>query len=218
MSDATSADRHWDNVYGRVGPESVSWYQSEAATSMALIEAAGQVRSVVDVGAGASVLVDSLLDAGIGDVTLVDISDVGLRVARERLGARAGIPRWWVGDVRAFAPHRRFDLWHDRALFHFLTEPADRAAYRSTLARTLHHNGHAIIGSFAADGPTHCSGLPVMQYAPQALADEFPDFRIVVSRRVEHVTPSGAVQPFTWLLLAAFGGSDSPSWQVGRIS
>jgi len=209
MSGPTSADRHWDDVYGRAGPERVSWYQSEAATSMALIQAAGRVRSVVDVGAGASVLVDSLLDAGIDDVTLVDVSDVGLRLARERLGARAGIPRWWVGDVRAFTPQRRFDLWHDRALFHFLTDSADRAAYRSALARTLTHNGHAVIGSFAADGPTHCSGLPVMQYAPQALANEFPDFRIVVARRVEHVTPSAAVQPFTWLLLAASGGSGS---------
>jgi SAM-dependent methyltransferase len=194
---------HWDDVYGRVGPERVSWFQHDAAQSMSLITAAGTVRSVVDVGAGASVLVDALLDAGVADITLLDISGAGLRTTRERLGARAGGVRFVVGDVRRWVPPRRFDVWHDRAVFHFLTEPADRDAYRATLHRALAPGGHVVMATFAADGPSFCSGLPVARYDPPELAAEFPDLRPVASRRVEHVTPAGVAQPFTWLLLAA---------------
>jgi SAM-dependent methyltransferase len=203
MTTELPSDRHWDEVYGRVGAEQVSWFQTDAAVSLSMIAAAGGVRSVVDVGAGASVLVDGLLEAGIGDVTLVDVSASALQTTRERVGPRAATMRFVVADVRQWRPGRRFDVWHDRAVFHFLTEPADRAAYRRTLRQSLAAGGHVVIGTFAADGPTHCSGLPVARYDPRSLGAQFPDLRVVGSRRVEHVTPAGVVQPFTWLLLTA---------------
>jgi trans-aconitate methyltransferase len=113
--------------------------------------------------------------------------------------------RWVNLDVRSWRPERRFDVWHDRAVFHFLTEPADRDAYRSVLREALEPPGHVVIGTFAADGPTHCSGLPVARYAPAELAAQFPGMRTVEERRVEHRTPAGVTQPFTWLLLASAG-------------
>jgi trans-aconitate methyltransferase len=195
--------RYWDDVYDRVGADRVSWFQTDAAVSLSLIAAAGPARSVIDIGGGASVLVDELLDSGIQDITVLDLSPHALHVAQQRLGPRAQQVRWLAQDIQTWTPNRRFDLWHDRAVFHFLTERADRDAYRSALRRALNPRGHVVIGTFAADGPTHCSGLPVARYDPTALAAQFPDLHILRSRRVEHVTPSGATQPFTWLLLAA---------------
>jgi trans-aconitate methyltransferase len=197
--------RHWDDVYDRVGAGRVSWYQPDSAISTELIAASGLVRSVVDVGGGASVLVDELLDAGVEDVTVLDLSARALDVARQRLGSRGDAVRWVDRDVRCWRPARRFDLWHDRAVFHFLTEPADRDAYRSVLREALEPHGHVVIGTFAADGPTHCSGLPVARYGPAELAAQFPGTRVVEERRAEHVTPGGVTQPFTWLLLARAG-------------
>lgn len=193
--------RYWDDVYHRVGNDRVSWYQTNAAVSASLIAAAGPVGSVVDIGGGASVLVDELLSAGVREVTVLDLSPHALEVARERLGPRAAEVRWLSQDVRTWRPDRRFDLWHDRAVFHFLTDPADRDAYRAALRDALEPNGHVVVGTFAADGPTHCSGLPVSRYGPDALAAQFSDLGVVEARRVEHVTPGGTVQPFTWLLL-----------------
>jgi trans-aconitate methyltransferase len=193
--------QHWDDVYDRVGADRVSWYQPDPTVSAELIGDSGPVRSVVDVGGGASVLVDVLLDAGIEDVTVLDLSARALDVARQRLGSRGDAVRWVEQDVRSWQPERRFDLWHDRAVFHFLTEPADRDAYRSVLREALEPRGRVVIGTFAADGPTHCSGLPVARYGPAELAAEFPGMRTVEQRRVVHLTPGGATQPFTWLLL-----------------
>ena len=195
--------RHWDDVYDRVGADRVSWYQTGAAVSAGFIAAAGLVRSVVDIGGGASVLVDELLDSGVEDVTVLDLSARALDVARQRIGSRGDAVRWVNQDVRSWQPARRFDVWHDRAVFHFLTEPADRDAYRSVLREALEPHGHVVIGTFAADGPTHCSGLPVARYAPAELAAQFPGMRTVEERRVEHRTPGGVTQPFTWLLLAS---------------
>jgi trans-aconitate methyltransferase len=195
--------RHWDDVYHRTGTDRVSWYQPDATVSASLIAAAGPVRSVVDIGGGASVLVDELLATGVPDLTVLDLSPHALDIARQRLGHRAENIHWLNQDVRHWNPTRRFDLWHDRAVFHFLTEPADRDAYRSALRQALNPDGHVVIGTFAADGPTHCSGLPVARYDPAALAEQFPDLTVVATRRVEHVTPTGGIQPFTWLLLTA---------------
>jgi SAM-dependent methyltransferase len=203
----TATARHWDDVYRRNDPDRVSWFEAAASVSMEMIAAAGPVRSVVDVGGGASVLVEDLLAAGVADVTVLDISAEALRLAQlrlgSRLGARAEAVRWVRQDVRSWSPPRRFDLWHDRAVFHFLTDGADRDEYRSTLHRALAPGGWAVIGTFAEDGPSHCSGLPVTRYGPGALAAEFPDLSVVKARRAEHVTPAGVVQPFTWLLLSA---------------
>ena len=129
--------RHWDDVYDRVGADRVSWYQTGAAVSLEFIAAAGSVRSVVDIGGGASILVDELLDSGVEDVTVLDLSARALDVARQRIGSRGDAVRWVNQDVRSWRPPRRFDVWHDRAVFHFLTEPADRDAYRSVLREAL---------------------------------------------------------------------------------
>ena len=196
---------HWDDVYDRVGADRVSWYQTDAAVSASLIAAAGPVGSVVDISGRASVLVDELLTGGVGDVTVLDLSPQALDVARRRLGPRAAQVWWLNQDVRTWRPDRRFDLWHDRAVFHFLTDPADRDAYRTALRQALQPRGYLVIGTFATDGPTHCSGLPVSRYGPDTLAGQFPDLEVVEARRVEHVTPGGTTQPFTWLLLRAPG-------------
>jgi trans-aconitate methyltransferase len=194
--------RYWDDVYDRVGVDRVSWFRTDAAVSLSMIAAAGPVRSVVDIGGGASVLVDDLLVSGIEDVTVLDLSASALRAAEQRLGSAARGVQWISKDVRSWVPDRRYDLWHDRAVFHFLTEPADRDGYRAALRHALNPGGHVVIGTFAADGPTHCSGLPVARYDPPALAAQFPELHVVGTRRVEHVTPGGVSQPFTWLLLA----------------
>jgi ubiquinone/menaquinone biosynthesis C-methylase UbiE len=197
-----STETYWDEVYARVGGQGGSWFQTEATVSMAMIEAAGPPTSILDVGAGASVLAGNLLDAGYTDVTCLDVSDAGLQAARTRLGTRASQVQWLVGDVRQFTPSRRYHIWHDRAVFHFLTDPADRDAYRAALRRAVEPGGHVIIATFAGDGPDQCSGLPVARYTAEALVAEFSGLRVEESRRADHLTPAGAVQPFTWLRLA----------------
>ncbi len=166
--------QHWESVYAGNPADRVSWYQPHAALSMRLIEAAGVPRAgeIVDVGGGASTLVDDLLDAGYRAITVLDLSGAALATARARLGPRAGAVRWIEGDVTrvAFARHR-YDLWHDRAVFHFLTDPADRAAYRAQILRAVKPGGHVVMATFAEDGPSECSGLPVMRYDAAALAD-----------------------------------------------
>jgi 2-polyprenyl-3-methyl-5-hydroxy-6-metoxy-1,4-benzoquinol methylase len=159
-------------------------------------------RSVVDVGGGASLLVDRLLEQGVTDVTVVDIAAWALQVSRDRLGPAGASVRWLVRDVVTWRPERTFDVWHDRAVFHFLVDPADRAAYRRTMYAALAPTGSVVIGTFADDGPSHCSGLPVACYSPEQLAAEFPDLRVVGTQREEHHTPTGGVQPFTWLVLS----------------
>lgn len=210
MTEQFTPHAHWDDVYKRVGSSKVSWFQPDPGLSLELILRVGAVRSVIDVGGGASVLADRLLTAGIADVTVLDISDAALRVARERLGPRGIDVSWIAHDLLAWQPPRRFDVWHDRAVFHFLTDAADRAAYRSVLRAALRPGGHVVIGTFAEDGPTHCSGLPVARYDATELGDQFPDFRTVAARREAHRTPAGVIQPFTWLLLADAMGEGHP--------
>lgn len=206
VPETTGVERaeHWAQVYSRCGVTQVSWFAAEAVHSLALLDA-GDVdpgMPAVDVGAGASRLVDALLARGFSDVTALDVSDDGLAQARERLGAAAGQVRWVVTDLLDWVPDRRFGFWHDRAVFHFLTGPADRRRYRELLAATLAPGALVVIGTFAADGPRSCSGLPTVRYSPEELAAELGDgLRVVAARREEHRTPSGAVQPFTWLAL-----------------
>ncbi|MEV0273660.1 class I SAM-dependent methyltransferase [Hamadaea sp. NPDC050747] len=195
--------QHWRRTYDTKGVDEVSWYQTDPAVSLRLLTAAGlsPASRVLDVGGGASVLADRLLDAGIGDVTVLDIADSALSAARTRLGERAGAVTWLVRDVLAWNPEPRYDLWHDRAVFHFLTDPADRDRYRRVLAAGLAPGGHVVIGTFAADGPQSCSGLPVARYDADQLAAQFPGFEPIESAREEHHTPWDSVQPFTWLVL-----------------
>lgn len=201
---------HWEGVYGAKAPESVSWYQPQASRSLELIKESGvgPFGRIIDVGAGASVLVDNLLDAGYRDLTVLDISAAALERARSRLGARAGDVTWIESDVTGTdLPAGAFDLWHDRAVFHFLVDPGDRQAYLQVLRRALRPGGYVIIATFAEDGPERCSGLPVQRYSPQQLHAQLGDaFALVQHEREEHRTPGGAVQRFQYSLLRVVRG------------
>ena len=195
---------HWSQAYDTKGAQGVSWYQEVAQPSVDLITeiAPSSDASLIDVGAGASRLVDVLLDRGYVDVTVLDVAASALREARERLGDRADDPTWIESDLLAWQPQRRYDVWHDRAVFHFLTDPEDRKRYVELARSAVTSTGHVVLGTFAEDGPESCSGLAVARYDGHALAAEFADgFDLRASLRAEHVTPWGSVQPFTWVVL-----------------
>ncbi len=196
---------HWNHVYKTKAHDDVSWYQSRLAASLNLIKACGvdKQEGIIDVGSGASVLVDFLLDAGFTRLALLDISAAALAHAKERLGARAGDVEWFETDVTRFASPHCFNLWHDRAVFHFLTEKADRQKYVQTLKRTLTPGGHVIIATFAIDGPLKCSGLQVARYDASAIANELGEgFRLVEQVDETHKTPWGTEQKFSYFRFA----------------
>lgn len=195
------AQSHWNRVYTTKAADAVSWYQARPRISLELIAAANLPVSapIVDIGGGASELVDCLLDAGRTALTVLDISGAALDVARKRLGARAGCVRWIQADVREFAPPQRYDLWHDRAVFHFLTDAAQRHAYVERVLQSVKPGGHVIVATFAEDGPDRCSGLPVMRYGADTLHAEFgAPFELLEHSRETHHTPGGAVQQFVY--------------------
>lgn len=197
--DSQHRRQHWERVYTDKDPEAVSWYTATPEASLAQIRAAGIGRdaAVIDVGAGASTLVDHLLRDGFTDLTILDVSEAALNHARRRLAGAAGRVAWIAADVLAWAPERAFDLWHDRAVFHFLTEPGDRRAYVANLSRAVAPGGQVVLATFAPDGPERCSGLPVQRHDPASLARELgANWHLVDSRRDDHVTPGGAVQRF----------------------
>jgi SAM-dependent methyltransferase len=192
--------RHWETVYTSKGDAELSWTQAEPAASVALIEEVCPAGRVIDVGGGTSLLAARLLDRGY-TVTVLDISQAAIDRARQRLGARAGEVGWVVADVTAAPDLGTFDVWHDRAVFHFLTAPADRAAYAALLARTVPAGGHAVIATFALDGPEKCSGLEVRRYDGLALAAELGrQFRLVKSVPELHRTPWNVPQSFQYSL------------------
>jgi ubiquinone/menaquinone biosynthesis C-methylase UbiE len=166
MQQPMNRKEHWNHVYQTEAHDDVSWYQSRPATSLKLIEACGvgKQEDIIDVGGGASVLVDFLLDAGFTRLAVLDISAVALAYAKERLGARVGEVEWFEADVTGFTSPHCFNLWHDRAVSHFLTDKPDRQKYVQTLKRTLTSDGYVIIATFAIDGPLKCSGLEVARY------------------------------------------------------
>jgi len=201
----SSKQEHWNEVYATKAPDTVSWFQPHADMSALMIadSGAGKDDAIIDIGGGASVLVDHVLDAGLSDVTVLDISERALLASKERLGARAADVHWIVGDVLGWSPARAYHVWHDRAVFHFLTEERERATYRATLLKALPPNGMLILGTFAEDGPERCSGLPIKRWSAAPLAFELgPEFRLIDSLRENHRTPQGAVQPFTWTRFA----------------
>ncbi len=198
----------WDTVYETRETESLGWYQAEAVVSARLIEAwSSASESVLDVGAGASTLVDRLLDDGFDDITLLDISSKALEIARRRLEGRGVAVRFEVADICGWDPSRTYGVWHDRAVFHFLVDEQDRAAYLSRARSALDVGGIAVIGTFALEGPESCSGLPVVRYSPDSLVREFgPSFTLEHFEHGEHRTPSGGVQAYTWVVLRHLGG------------
>jgi hypothetical protein len=192
---------HWRAVYEAKRPDEVSWYQPAPDPSLAALDrlGAGPEMSLVDVGAGASTLADALLNRGWSDITLVDIAEPALEASRVRLGPRAAKLRWEVADIRHWQPRRAFDVWHDRAVFHFLTEAGDRLGYKRALAEATRTGSLVIIAGFALDGPKQCSGLPVRRIDPASLAPELGNgFDPIADWREVHVTPWGAEQCFQW--------------------
>lgn len=191
---------HWQSVYTTKSADAVSWFQPSPEPSLKMIEAVGLAppAKVIDVGGGASALVDALVARGFS-VTVLDIAESALAVARNRLGTSAAKVDWQVADITVWRPTAQFDLWHDRAVFHFLTAPEDRKAYLAAMDKGLAADGVAIIATFAEDGPDRCSGLPVRRYSAESLAAELgPGFRLVEQARETHVTPWHAPQSFTW--------------------
>jgi SAM-dependent methyltransferase len=190
---------HWDNVYSTKGEKDVSWYQDNPTPSLELIALTGLSADaeMIDIGGGASRLVDGLLRNGFGRLTVLDLSSAALDAAKKRLGESAARVKWVVADVTTWHPAQTYDLWHDRAAFHFLTDPARQSAYVERLRKALKPAGFAIIGTFAPDGPERCSGLPIVRYDATALAARLGDqFELIDARRHEHTTPWGAVQRF----------------------
>lgn len=199
---------HWQRVYGQRDATDLSWYQERPSVSIELIEGLDVPPdgAVIDVGGGSSSLAGDLLALGFRDVTVLDLSPAALEAARERVGGVSSEIEWVAADVRTWEPSRHYALWHDRAAFHFLVEGDDRKSYVDCIRNAVAPGGFVIIAAFAEDGPERCSGLPVMRYEAGQLATAMgPDFAVVTSRREEHVTPNGDVQPFTWLVLQKDG-------------
>jgi SAM-dependent methyltransferase len=190
------ARAHWEQVYRTRGDAEVSWTQVDPRISLAMIREVASTGSVIDVGGGTSPLAGRLLDAGY-EVAVLDISEAALGRARQRLGEHAGRVRWINADVTEAPDLGRFDVWHDRAVFHFLTEPPQRQAYLALLTKTVAPGGGVVIGTFAPDGPERCSGLPVQRWSPEALAAELGEgLELLRSEFEEHITPTGARQSF----------------------
>jgi trans-aconitate methyltransferase len=190
---------HWQKVYKDKGEKQVSWFQEKPAISLELIDGVGAKpnSAIIDIGGGASRLVDVLVSEGYRDLTVLDLSDDAIAIARSRLAERAALVKWIVADVTEWEPSRHYDLWHDRAAFHFLTEAADRAAYFDRLMRVIRPGGHVIIATFAIDGPERCSGLPVIRYDATLLSAALGRaFALIGTRRHDHTTPTGGVQQF----------------------
>ena len=189
-------------AYETRGATGVSWFQPTATTSIELIERLGipKTAAVIDIGGGASVLADGLLDRGFTDVSVLDVSKAALAEVNRRLGAHASLSLLQE-DLLAWSSARRYDLWHDRAVFHFLVDPIDRGTYLRALHSAIRPGGSVIMATFASDGPEYCSGLPVARYSSAALVRTLgPEFRVIEDLRDRHVTPAGVEQPFTWVV------------------
>jgi 2-polyprenyl-3-methyl-5-hydroxy-6-metoxy-1,4-benzoquinol methylase len=193
---------HWEKIYKTKAPNAVSWYRPHLETSLALIEraAGGAQAAIIDVGGGESTLADDLLARGFENITVLDISETAIDVCKNRMGEAAGRIQWLVADVtRTELNTSVYDIWHDRAVFHFLTEPEQRAAYVRNVARSVKRDGHVIVSTFGPEGPMKCSGLDVMRYDADSLHDQFgARFRLVESSKELHRTPFGTTQQFLY--------------------
>jgi 2-polyprenyl-3-methyl-5-hydroxy-6-metoxy-1,4-benzoquinol methylase len=190
---------HWENVYTTKDEKAVSWFERTPMISLDLIRATGADNgtSIIDIGGGAARLVDALVEEDFEAVTVLDLSKKALATTQARLGARGAKVRWVVADVTTWEPSETYDVWHDRAAFHFLTEPEDRAAYAARVSTAVRPGGHVIIGTFAPDGPERCSGLPVARHHAASLGEMLGGgYALMESRRHDHQTPMGARQRF----------------------
>jgi len=203
-ADSPARQRHWDAAYADKPDDGLSWYQDAPQPSLELIErdGPGPGASVIDIGAGAARLADALLAKGYGDITLLDISEAALAATRDRLGDGGGRIRYLAADITQWQPPRRWDIWHDRAVMHFLVEEADQRAYRRAFLAGTAPGALAVIGTFAPDGPERCSGLPVRRWAAEELSGFLgPQVTLLDSRRHRHETPGGVAQQFDFAVL-----------------
>jgi trans-aconitate methyltransferase len=203
MADQARAAAHWNTAYAQ-GDDSRSWFEKHPGMSLRMLSSTGVLATdpLIDVGGGASALVGELLDRGFRDLTVLDISAAGMQYARDRLGERADQVRWVTADVLSWQPQRHYQVWHDRATFHFLITDEYRQQYLHTLNTATAPGSIAILGCFAPDGPQYCSGLPVARYSPPQLARQIGASWLLIGQdREEHATPAGAIQPFTWVAL-----------------
>lgn len=199
---------HWDNVYATKAETAVSWFQLHSARSLELIGSASPDgrAAVIDVGGGASTLVDDLLARGFADVTVLDIAEPALERAKARLGKNADKARWIVADITRWTPARTWDIWHDRAVFHFLTDRASQDAYVAALTAATRPGATVVISTFALDGPEKCSGLPVQRYSPETLAFRLGAAFVLADHANEtHKTPWGSEQRFSYAVLKRVG-------------
>ena len=197
---------HWEQVYTGKPSDRLGWYRPRLETSLDWIRdlGLGPGAAIIDVGGGASTLVDHLLDDGFSDVTVLDVAAPALELVRARLGERSSLVTWLCGDITDVElAQDAYDLWHDRAVFHFLTEPDDRRRYRQNLERALRPGGHLVIGVFAPEAPPRCSGLPVQRYDLEQLLEEFgKNFTLLRQQKEPHVTPGGVEQMYLYCQLA----------------
>ena len=199
--DRLDAKNHWEELYHSTSPGKVSWYQENPAISLDFIEKTGLPKEapILDVGSGASTLVDQLLLRGYRNLALLDVSTKALLLTRQRLGGKATDVAWHHGDVTRYSLPEQYSLWHDRAVFHFLVDPSDRRAYVTSLRQGLRPQGHLILATFAVGGPTKCSGLDVAQYDTQKITTELgQDFRLIETLEELHQTPAGVEQLFSY--------------------
>ena len=193
---------HWETVYTKKAPEAVSWYRLHLETSLALIERSSSDRSasIIDVGGGESTLVDDLLARGFQNITILDVSQIAIAATKKRLGQLAERVHWLIADItQVELQPRTYEVWHDRAVFHFLTAPQQRVAYVRQVARSVKPGGHVIVSTFGPEGPTKCSGLDVVRYDSESLHNEFgTNFRLVESSKELHNTPFGTTQQFLY--------------------
>lgn len=197
-----SQKSHWENVYQKKGPNKVSWFQEYAETSLKVIQqhVSDKNAHIIDIGAGASTLVDSLLNSGYKHLNVLDISDEALDIAKERLGEKQAQVNWFTTNILDTSlPKHHFDFWHDRAVFHFLTKQEDREKYVAQVFNALKPGGKVIISTFGPDGPLKCSGLPIVRYDHDTLHDEFGSaFTLLEHGKEDHLTPDGSVQKFIY--------------------
>ena len=191
--------QHWEQVYTNKNTKEVSWYQESPTISLQLISASQKNTDLIDIGGGASVLIDHLIDNDYQQLAVLDISDAALQTTKNRLGEKANLVSWFSSDITTFQSPKRFTLWHDRAVFHFLTQATDRQKYLEVLKQTLTPDGALIIAAFAIGGPEKCSGLDIVQYDANKMCDELGDgFQLIEQVSEKHITPANKEQAFIY--------------------
>ncbi|MDO7597959.1 MAG: methyltransferase domain-containing protein [Pseudomonadota bacterium] len=203
-----SRKEHWEKIYKEKSPLDVSWYQNKPLISLSLIYdlAMGKDENIIDVGGGPSTLVDCLIEEGFKNISVLDLSSNALMLAKSRLGKKSKLVTWQINDVTQFTPEKAYSLWHDRAVFHFLTEKRDREKYKEVLASALKVGGYVIIAAFSIGGPTKCSGLDIVQYDAEKINQEFEShFKLINVKSETHITPAGKEQLFGYYVLTKNG-------------